>query len=166
MKILTKLFNVMLLTVTACLAQTPSNLPRTGDGKPNLNGIWQALSTAAWGLEDHNCALHAPGGQSVVDGGAIPYQTSALDKKKENFQHRRRTIPPKQHVSCRAFPGPPTCRIRSRSSRIPSWSPSDMSSVILAAPSLSTVRRILLDSPTFGWAIHAANGRATRWLSM
>jgi len=25
--------------------------PRTADGKPNLNGIWQALNTANWDLQ-------------------------------------------------------------------------------------------------------------------
>src|SRR5262249_15590392 len=53
---------------------------RPADGKPDLNGIWQALSTAASDLEDHNGALHAPAGQSVVDSGEIPYQASALAK--------------------------------------------------------------------------------------
>ena len=27
--------------------------PRTPDGKPDLNGIWQALNTADWELEGH-----------------------------------------------------------------------------------------------------------------
>ena len=26
---------------------------RTPDGKPNLNGIWQALNTANWDIQDH-----------------------------------------------------------------------------------------------------------------
>ena len=26
-------------------------IPRTGDGKPNLNGIWQAVKTANWDLQ-------------------------------------------------------------------------------------------------------------------
>jgi hypothetical protein len=68
--------------------------PRTADGKPNLNGIWQALNSATWDLEDHAAkmgplpamgALGAiPPGLSIVEGGAIPYQPWALAKKKEN----------------------------------------------------------------------------------
>ena len=27
--------------------------PRTADGKPNLNGIWQAVNTANWDVQDH-----------------------------------------------------------------------------------------------------------------
>lgn len=29
---------------------------RTFDGHPDLNGIWQAMSTANWDLEDHPAA--------------------------------------------------------------------------------------------------------------
>ena len=70
-------------------AQGPApNLPRTTDGKPDLNGIWQALNSAAWDLGDHTGALHAPPGQSVVEGGEIPYRPEALKKKAENFAGR------------------------------------------------------------------------------
>ena len=68
--------------------------PRTPDGKPNLNGIWQALTTAGWDLQDHAAkmgpvvqmgALGAvPGGLGVVEGGEIPYQPWAAKKQKEN----------------------------------------------------------------------------------
>lgn len=30
--------------------------PRTADGRPNLNGIWQALNEANWDLEPHAAA--------------------------------------------------------------------------------------------------------------
>ena len=52
-------------------------------GRPNLNGIWQAIGTAHWNLEDHSASATAfwqlgamfaiPAGQSVVVGGTIPY---------------------------------------------------------------------------------------------
>ena len=71
--------------------------PRTADGRPDLNGIWQALGTADWNLEDHAprpspvVALGArgaiPAGSGVVVGGAIPYQPWASAKKKENFEN-------------------------------------------------------------------------------
>ena len=72
----------------------PYRAPRTQDGKPDLNGIWQAMNTANWDLEDHAArsgpvvALGAfgaiPAGMGVVEGGEIPYQPWALAKKKEN----------------------------------------------------------------------------------
>src|SRR5688572_15827981 len=51
-------------------------------GKPNFNGVWQAMGTAYWNLEDHSAsdlkqfwqlgAIAAiPAGQSVVEGGTI-----------------------------------------------------------------------------------------------
>ena len=77
--------------------QTPTGYsgPRTPDGKPNLNGIWQALNTANWDLQAHNAkpsplpaalgaALAVPPGPGVVDGNEIPYQPAALKKKNEN----------------------------------------------------------------------------------
>jgi len=77
-------------------AYTP---PRTPDGRPDLNGIWQALTTAYWDLEAHGAAPGAypqligawgaqPGGQSVVEGGVIPYRPEALERKRANFKLR------------------------------------------------------------------------------
>jgi hypothetical protein len=68
--------------------------PRTPDGKPNLNGLWQALNTANWDLQDHAArqgpvialaaAFSVPEGFGVVEGNEIPYRPEALAKKKEN----------------------------------------------------------------------------------
>src|ERR1051326_1692430 len=87
--------------------------PRTADGKPNLNGIWQALNTANWDLQGHAAqpsvvvslgAIGAvPGGQSVVEGGEIPYRREALAKKKENYANRLKLDP---EVKC-YLPGVP-----------------------------------------------------------
>src|SRR5437667_181387 len=56
--------------------------PRTADGKPNLNGIWQAVNTANWDVQDHaarqgpvvalGAAFSIPGGLGVVEGNEIP----------------------------------------------------------------------------------------------
>src|SRR6266568_9583770 len=72
--------------------------PRTADGKPDLNGIWQALNSANWDIQDHSAgpgpsaALGAAGavppGQGVVEGDEIPYLPEAAAKKKENFASR------------------------------------------------------------------------------
>src|SRR5262245_59928514 len=75
---------------TCATAQT---LPRTADGKPNLNGIWQAFNTAAWDIQDHNAQLGVPPGQGVVEGNEIPYQPQALAKKRENYAKRTTADP-------------------------------------------------------------------------
>lgn len=62
--------------------------PRTADGQPDLQGVWQVLNTAAWDIEDHNARLDVTAGQGVVQGGPIPYQPGALVKKQENARNR------------------------------------------------------------------------------
>ena len=82
--------------------------PRLPDGRPNLNGIWQAMNTAHYDLEPH-IAQHAmqlregprgplpavpvlylgavgavPGGLGVVEGGTIPYTPEARALRDEN----------------------------------------------------------------------------------
>jgi len=82
--------------------------PRTPDGKPDLNGIWQAISEANYDLQMHMAkpamALRAgpygpvpaasvlalgavgavPPGVGVVEGNEIPYKPEAAEKKKAN----------------------------------------------------------------------------------
>jgi hypothetical protein len=62
--------------------------PRTADGRPDLNGIWQALNTAVWNIQDHSASLGVPAGQSIVEGNEIPYQPSALAQRQENYKNR------------------------------------------------------------------------------
>jgi hypothetical protein len=66
-------------------AYTP---PRTPDGQPDLQGIWQALNTAAWDIQDHAARLGVPAGKGVVEGNEIPYQPWALEKKRQNAANR------------------------------------------------------------------------------
>src|SRR5258706_2492070 len=45
----------------AALAAMPAlaqayRAPRMADGHPNFNGIWQAMNTANWDLQDHSAA--------------------------------------------------------------------------------------------------------------
>ncbi|MEE2613690.1 MAG: hypothetical protein VX975_07690, partial [Acidobacteriota bacterium] len=78
----------LLLVVTPATAQAPAyRAPRAPDGRPDLNGIWQALNTAHWDIEPHAAGpsvvrelgtLSAvPGGLGVVDGDVIPYRPEA-----------------------------------------------------------------------------------------
>ncbi len=87
--------SVLSLTVKPTAAQAPTyRAPRTADGKPNLNGIWQALNTANWDIQDHaarpgppqfGALFSVPAGLAVVVGNEIPYQPWAVEKKKENL---------------------------------------------------------------------------------
>ena len=66
--------------------------PRTPDGKPNLNGIWQANNTANWDIQGHaarqgpvlelGAVFSIPAGLGVVDGDDIPYQPWAAAKRR------------------------------------------------------------------------------------
>jgi len=82
--------------------------PRLPDGKPDLNGIWQALNEANFDLEAHTArpamALRkgpfgpvpaapvlplgavgaVPPGVGVVEGGTIPYKPEALATRQKN----------------------------------------------------------------------------------
>jgi len=84
-------------------AESEYSPPRTVRGEPDLQGVWQALNAAAWNLEDHGGAAGVPAGKSVVEGGSIPYQPWALEKRKENLANRR-TADPEAHCD---MPGVP-----------------------------------------------------------
>ena len=87
----------LLLAAATAPGQTGYKAPRAPDGKPNLNGIWQANNTAHWDIETHSAAAgpvvalgaaySIPGGIGVVDG-ELPYKPEALAKKKENAANR------------------------------------------------------------------------------
>ena len=85
-------------------AQTAAyRAPRAADGHADMGGIWQAVNSANWDLEDHSAqpgtmwqtgSIGAePAGQSVVEGGSIPYKPEKLAKKNDNFANRRTNDP-------------------------------------------------------------------------
>lgn len=85
-------YRTLILVGLACIApaagaSAETTVPRTSDGKPNFSGYWTVLNTARWNLEDHSAAKGVPAGQTVVEGGPIPYQDWALAKREENRQH-------------------------------------------------------------------------------
>ncbi len=89
-----------------------SRAARTADGHPDLNGLWQALTTANWDLEDHPAraqpgawlqlgAIGAiPPGQGVVEGGQIPYRPEAAERKRANFEQRLRPASADPEARC------------------------------------------------------------------
>jgi hypothetical protein len=73
-----------LFVTSACFrSDRPPVLPRTADGKPNLQGVWQVRNTAAYGLEDHVARHGMPAGRSVVEGRTIPYLPDAAKRRFE-----------------------------------------------------------------------------------
>ena len=92
-------FAVSCAVAVSAAAQAPDfAVPRTADGNPDLNGIWQALGSAHWDVEPHGAgpsvvrelgALSAvPAGLGVVDGGEIPYTADARARRDENRADR------------------------------------------------------------------------------
>ncbi len=89
---------VLLLTAGQAAGQSSTyQAARTADGVPDLNGIWQAIGTAHWDIQDHPAypglpvggAIGAvPPGQGIVVGNEIPYQDWALEQKQQNFENR------------------------------------------------------------------------------
>jgi hypothetical protein len=87
--------------------------PRSADGRPDFNGIWQTINEANWGLEARAAAAGAiteagatyalPPSIGVVEGGEIPYQPGARAQRDENFAHRLERDP---EVKC-YLPGVP-----------------------------------------------------------
>jgi hypothetical protein len=100
----------MLLAAAAVVWGQPrtSALPRLPGGRPDLNGVWQALGSANYDIERHmarasmmlrqgphgpvpaipvlrlGAAGAVPGGMGVVEGGTIPYKPEALKQREEN----------------------------------------------------------------------------------
>ena len=107
-----------LLVVTGCEVTVDTDrdvavaeiddFPRTPSGRPDFNGIWQALGNAHWDIEPHiaSAALALqpgpmgpvpanevlafgavgaiPSGQGIVEGGLIPYLPEPHKQKREN----------------------------------------------------------------------------------
>src|SRR6266478_5638040 len=112
-----------------------TRIPRTPDGHPNLNGIWQATTTANWDLLAHTMrpAVAQPGvypdvpvlaprswrwarlaacRPDLASSKAMRFHTSPRPPRK------RKTTPntgwiatPKSDATCRGFRGPCTCHI-------------------------------------------------------
>ena len=74
---------VGIFSITQAVAQS-GEIPRTPSGKPDLSGIWQAMTSAHYDVEPHAAsegphpglmgAISAtPAGLGIVEGGRIPY---------------------------------------------------------------------------------------------
>lgn len=150
------------LAQTNASSELRTEIPRSADGKPLLDGIWQALSTANWDLTPHAAApaslarlgaRHAvPPGLGVVEGGEIPYQEWAREKQREN-QTRSLELDPE--VKC-FMPGVPRATYMPQPFQI--FQTDDY--VMIAYQFAGAVRTIYMDdpgpSPTefwMGWSV-------------
>ncbi len=66
---------------------------RTPQGKPDFNGIWQVLTTAAVDIQDHQAQENFPAELGVVEGNEIPYRMDALAIRKSNYEKRETADP-------------------------------------------------------------------------
>lgn len=74
--------------------------PRTSFNQPNLQGIWQTMSTAHYDLEPHAATYQSPAGVGVVidpPDGKIPYTPAARAQKDLNYKNRLDDDP---HAKC------------------------------------------------------------------
>jgi hypothetical protein len=110
---------------------------RTASARPDLSGIWQALTTANWNVQDHSAEPGVPAGTGVVEGNEIPYQPWALAKRAENFKGRG-TLDPEN--SC-YMPGVP----RAMYMPFPFQILQSPTFVMIAFEYAQTVRRIHVD---------------------
>jgi len=106
---------LMMTASGPAFAQAGAQQPARIEGKPNLNGIWQAMNTANWNLEPHAAGPNPvadrlvgatgaiPAGLGVVEGGAIPYKPEALERL---AQHRQNLINYDPEAAC-YLPGIP-----------------------------------------------------------
>src|ERR1044071_9620941 len=65
--------------------------PRTADGKPDLQGIWQVMNTASYNVEPHSPQFGIRAGTGVITDpadGMSPFLPAAPAKPKQNFEAR------------------------------------------------------------------------------
>lgn len=156
---------VLSLAVIPTAGQAPAyRASRAADGRPDLNGIWQAMNTANWDIQDHpvrqgpivalGAAFHTPAGQGVVEGNEIPYQPWAAAKKKENFGNWLTRDP---EIKC-YLPGVP----RATYMQYPFQIVQTPSHILIAYEFATANRTIYIDgkekSPVDTWMGHS-NGR-------
>jgi hypothetical protein len=85
---------VGIFSITQAAAQS-GEIPRTPSGKPDLSGIWQAMTSAHYDVEPHAASEGAhpglmgaisatPAGLGIVEGGRIPYNEQSLRVRDAN----------------------------------------------------------------------------------
>jgi hypothetical protein len=159
------------LTPVAVQAQQTYRAPRTADGKPNLNGIWQAMNNANWDIRPHAAAqgpvfdlgaeFSIPPDIGVVEGGDIPYLPAAAQKQKENYTNRLKLDP---EVKC-YLPGVPRAAYMPYPFQIVQSAKTVMfvCTNMRAACGRYTWTAIRRRRPIAGWDGRTATGKGIRW---
>ena len=107
-KLLLTTLALIFCTAVVSAQSRPTSVPRLSNGKPDFNGIWQALGPANYDVERHlartsmmlrqgphgplpalpllrlGAVGSVPGSMGIVDGGVIPYKPEAQKKRDEN----------------------------------------------------------------------------------
>ena len=91
------LFALSAALALPALGQAQSDIPRLSTGKPDFNGIWQAMTTANWNIQTHGASagppeygalLAVPPGIGIVENDEIPYLPAAAAQKQRNIENR------------------------------------------------------------------------------
>lgn len=77
--------------------QDGPDIRRLSNGNPDFSGVWQALTSANWGIEmrgasagpaEYGAVLATPPGHGIVDDGEIPYLPDAAAQQERNYENR------------------------------------------------------------------------------
>ncbi len=163
----------VLLLLAAAQRSAPSyKAPRTADGKPNLNGIWQALNTANWDLQGHSrqARQHPGAGRKAPSRAALAWSRAAKSptcpprwsKRKRNCEHRHNEDP---EIKCYQ-PGVP----RATYEPFPSRSSNSKNIILISYEFANASGTIYMENPRkpdrYLMGHSSAIGRATRWWSV
>ena len=104
-------FGALLAVSLIPISAFAQEIPRTPSGRPDMNGLWQALGNAHWDIEPHAArpalqmqpgpVVPVPANQvlpfgavgsvpwhwGIVEGGTIPYKPEALARRNENREN-------------------------------------------------------------------------------
>ena len=76
-----------ILTLGACSqAKQQSETKPAAAAMPDLQGIWQTMNAANVNILAHSAGPDGPAGQSVVEGGVLPYQDWAVKKREDTHK--------------------------------------------------------------------------------
>ena len=85
-------YSLLVLLLPGLVLAQAYRAPRAPDGHADLQGVWQAMSSAAAvNVEPHSASMNMQGGTGVIvdpADGKIPYRPEARAKQQENFKNR------------------------------------------------------------------------------